>query len=389
MESDQPQIGFGNIGSLRLNEISQAVREIEHAENIVNSQLRNALEVYDQIKSQGVNIQQSSLSLVTTILENIEGTVGYFYFLQLFGEIEYPIDPKTTRKPKELFDIFKKIEGFGMPTLPWPRENEFWLFDKETEQKLCQPGTHDVSQTNFLGNFKFLPQVDDVVIQNLLNPKFNERKNHILKIFLNLSIAEVLEYEPTVEMIDLRTKESVEKTTGWILDSQKGKIEIRNYIKDLFKSVFEQTKEEVIRERIMPTEDIIKDDSWKTIIQAANSFRKSLLSLKNQFPDTISKLKVEQENYLFQEIRNFLNVNKLNELVIPSRGDIENFKGGKGLIKRISTTIGMPKAKVNYTPWLVEQLEKENSNKTEVNSIKEKKEVIQSEGYLPKKADFK
>ena len=139
----------------------------------------------------------------------------------------------------------------------------------------------------------------------------------------------------------------------------------------------------------MPTEDIIKDDSWKTIIQAANSFRKSLLSLKNQFPDTISKLKVEQENYLFQEIRNFLNVNKLNELVIPSRGDIESFKGGKGLIKRISTTIGMPKAKVNYTPWLVEQLEKENSNKTEVNSIKEKKEVIQSEGYLPKNADFK
>ena len=94
--------------------------------------------------------------------------------------------------------------------------------------------------------------------------------------------------------------------------------------------------------KILPDEDIIENPVWDILLDRANSLRRSLLVIKNEFPDLISKLKVEQKHYLFQEIRNFLNLNKLNETVIPSRSDIELFAGGKGLIRRISQTMGMP-----------------------------------------------
>ena len=58
-----------------------------------------------------------------------------------------------------------------------------------------------------------------------------------------------------------------------------------------------------------------------------------------------------------------MNLNKLNETVIPSRSDIELFSGGKGLIKRISQTMGMPQAKVDYTPWVIKVLENEKDIK--------------------------
>ena len=51
--------------------------------------------------------------------------------------------------------------------------------------------------------------------------------------------------------------------------------------------------------------------------------------------------------------------------------DIEKFSGGKGLIKRISQTMGMPQAKVDYTPWVVKVIEEEKEKK-----LKELKSII-------------
>ena len=168
---------------------------------------------------------------------------------------------------------------------------------------------------------------------------------------------------PVIESIDLKTKKVIGYEDSSKLQSKNGAIELKKHIIDLFKTIYCETKKEIIAQKIMPDEDIIELPVWNVLLDKANSLRRSLQEIKNEFPDIISKLKVEQKHYLFQEIRNFLNLNKLNETVIPSRSDIELFSGGKGLIKRISQTMGMPQAKVDYTPWVIKVLEDEKDIK--------------------------
>ena len=176
-------------------------------------------------------------------------------------------------------------------------------------------------------------------------------------------IAQHIEVKPKVESIDLITKKIIGYEDGSKLQTKKGEVDLNNYIVDLFRTVYFQTKQEIRDQRIMPEQDIIENPVWDLLLDRANSLRRSLQKIKHEFPDIINKLQVEQKHYLFQEIRNFLTLNKLNETVIPARADIEKFSGGKGLIKRISETMGMPQAKVDYTPWVVKVLEIEKEKK--------------------------
>ena len=360
------RLRYRNIGSLQLDEVISAAGLIEDAQALVEGSLKESLKVYNQMKARGMGLE-SCLTLISATLRTIEENEGYNFFLQLYGLVKYPLTDKIEDN-KKLVDIFPNIHQLGMPVLPWLSSSGFWLFDKETEIRLCKPGTHQVNQDDFLGNVKLMSQIDNVVIQNLLNPNYNERKNHIFKLFLNQMIAEHLDAGgvrsyPVIESIDLKTKKVIGYEDSSKLQSKNGAIELKKHIIDLFKTIYCETKNEIIAQKIMPDEDIIELPVWNVLLDKANSLRRSLQEIKNEFPDIISKLKVEQKHYLFQEIRNFLNLNKLNETVIPSRSDIELFSGGKGLIKRISQTMGMPQAKVDYTPWVIKVLEDEKDIK--------------------------
>ena len=369
MVSIREQLRYRNLGSLGLDEVVSAAGLIEDTQAWVESNLRESLKVYNQIKGKGMGLE-SCLALINTTLKMIEEDEGFNFFLQLFGLVRYPLDEKSLEK-KKLVDIFPKIDKLGMPKFPWATESGFWLFDKETELRLCNPGTHQIDQDDFLGNIKLLEQIDEVVIQNLLNPQYNERKNHIFKLFLNYLIAHHINVEPVVETIDLKTKKIIGYEDSSKLQTKKGEIDLNNHIIDLFKTIYFETRQEIRRQRLIPDEDIITDPLWNLLLDRANSLRRSLQGIKHEFPDIINKLQVEQKHYLFQEIRNFLTLNKLNETVIPARADIEKFSGGKGLIKRISQTMGMPQAKVDYTPWVVKVIEEEKEKK-----LKELKSII-------------
>ncbi len=361
MVNAREKLRYRNLGSLGLDEVVSAAGLIEDTQAWVESNLKESLKVYNQIKGKGMGLE-SCLALITTTLKMIEEDEGFNFFLQLYGLVKYPLDEQLSEK-KKLVDIFPKIDKLEMPKLPWAIESGFWLFDKETELRLCNPGTHQVQQNDFLGNIKLLDQMDEVIIQNLLNPQYNERKNHIFKLFLNHMIAQQIDVKPIVESIDLKTKKIIGYENSSKLQTKKGEVDLNNYIVDLFRTIYFQTKQEIQNQRVMPEQDIIKNPAWDLLLDRANSLRRSLQEIKHEFPDIINKLQVEQKHYLFQEIRNFLTLNKLNETVIPARADIEKFSGGKGLIKRISETMGMPQAKVDYTPWVVKVLEIEKEKK--------------------------
>ena len=366
MISPRERLRNRNIGSLGLDEVISAAGLIDHVQTLVEGNLTESLKIYNQMKAKGMGLE-SCLSLISATLRSIEEDEGFNFFLQLYGLVKYPLNQESEDTIK-LVDIFPNIHKLGMPVLPWQTGSGFWLFDKETELRLCNPGTHQVNQEDFLGNVKLISQIDEVVIQNLLNPAYNERKNHLFKLFLNQMIAEHIDSSlvrsyPIVESIDLKTIQIMNQEDSSKLQSKNGELVLKDHIIDLFKTIFKETRKEIIAKKILPDEDIIENPVWDVLLTRANALRRSLQGIKNEFPDLISKLKVEQKHYLFQEIRNFLNLNKLNETVIPSRSDIELFAGGKGLIKRISQTMGMPQAKVDYTPWLVEVLEDEKNRK--------------------------
>lgn len=366
MISPRERLRNRNIGSLGLDEVISAAGLIDHVQTLVEGNLTESLKIYNQMKAKGMGLE-SCLSLISATLRSIEEDEGFNFFLQLYGLVKYPLNQESEDTIK-LVDIFPNIHKLGMPVLPWLTGSGFWLFDKETELRLCKPGTHQVNQEDFLGNVKLISQIDEVVIQNLLNPAYNERKNHLFKLFLNQMIAEHIDSSfvrsyPIVESIDLKTIQVMNQEDSSKLQSKNGELVLKDHIIDLFKTIFKETRKEIIAEKILPDEDIIESPDWDVLLTRANALRRSLQRIKNEFPDLISKLKVEQKHYLFQEIRTFLNLNKLNETVIPSRSDIELFAGGKGLIKRISQTMGMPQAKVDYTPWLVKVLEDEKDRK--------------------------
>ena len=179
MISPRERLRNRNIGSLGLDEVISAAGLIDHVQTLVEGNLKESLKIYTQMKAKGMGLE-SCISLISATLRSIEEDEGFNFFLQLYGLVKYPLN-KESEDTIKLVDIFPNIHKLGMPAFPWLSGSGFWLFDKETELRLCNPGTHQVNQDDFLGNVKLISQIDEVVIQNLLNPAYNERKNHLRK----------------------------------------------------------------------------------------------------------------------------------------------------------------------------------------------------------------
>ncbi len=71
MVSIREQLRYRNLGSLGLDEVESAARLIEDTQAWVESNLRESLKVYNQIKVKGMGLE-SCLALINTTLKMIE-----------------------------------------------------------------------------------------------------------------------------------------------------------------------------------------------------------------------------------------------------------------------------------------------------------------------------
>ena len=107
MVSAREKLRYRNLGSLGLDEVVSAAGLIEDTQAWVESNLKESLKVYNQIKGKGMGLE-SCLALITTTLKMIEEDEGFNFFLQLYGLVKYPLDEQLSEK-KKLVDIFPKI----------------------------------------------------------------------------------------------------------------------------------------------------------------------------------------------------------------------------------------------------------------------------------------
>ena len=101
-------------------------------------------------------------------------------------------------------EVFKFIDQFPSAAVQWPVIAGFYLFDHETEKNLIHPGTYSINQEQFFGNLKFYSVVDDITMQQLMNPSYCQRRHDHWKLFLNLAVAECIGLEPLYEYYDLK-----------------------------------------------------------------------------------------------------------------------------------------------------------------------------------------
>ena len=362
------QIDFKRIAEYDEKDISKAADEINETTYILKKNLRKKIKMYEKLM--GTDMQNDAFENITEVFEKIDNSLGF----KIYKDLHDLDHINNDKKISGIDEVFKYIDQFPIASVQWPIIGGFYLFDHETEKKLIHPGEYSINQDQFFGNLKFYSVVDDITMQQLMNPSYSTRRHDHWKLFLNLAVAECIGLEPLYEYYDLRDpSKKLVTQKGFIIKKNGTEIDIRVEIKKLFKMIFETTKKEVLnhneKKKDFPDGEGALDPSnpvWNKLSEAANKLTSSIKSLKNEFPVIIANIKKDQINFTFQEIRDFLKNNGFDEKVIPARSKIESITGGQGLVKRMSKAGGaggMEKIKEDYPKWIFEQLRLEEEVK--------------------------
>ena len=185
-------------------------------------------------------------------------------------------------------------------------------------------------------------------------------------MFINLKIASCIDKLPSVEYIDLKENKIISKAENVkTIEHQNKKINLENYVSELFREVFIDTQKEIKEKKVTPQFVDIESELWKQLLNQANIIKQQLLQMKTEYINILDHFDSERNELLF-EIRNFLIKNDLDERFLPDRNTIESIKGGKGLMKRISASYGgIAEIKKDYPKWIIDKITMEENSKSQ------------------------
>tara|TARA_B100000886_G_C20410134_1_gene486641 strand:- start:115 stop:1377 length:1263 start_codon:yes stop_codon:yes gene_type:complete len=341
--------------------------------------LDKLLTVFNGI-TKDTDAQQIQFSNIIELLEEVNTFESLQLFNYLFGYYENKIFlPNAVISLKNLINVLSVIDKFPPnPRLPWPKVNGFLLFNEKTENDLLTPGTHQIEQDDFYGRVNVFDSEEDIVIGNLQTPSYNSRKNEIYKLFINFKIAKCIGKTPTIENLNLQSQEIIEEYKSWEIKNKNEKIDLDEYVSQLFETVYRGTEKEIKEQVLVPKKIDINSTQWDDLLFQAMSVKNQLLAMQTKYKHILDLFDSEGEpnellkrNKLLIEVREFLNINKtkkewlslkIDERFLPDRNTIEAMSGGKGLMKRISALEGgVISFKRIYPIWIAQKLDKENS----------------------------
>lgn len=361
IESVKKEFDLANINELKLEELINSLKSFSKSLMI---RLDNSFKIYKNVIN--TEAQKIGFENTKTLLDELDNSEELKLFVYLFGYYENKFfTPDGTKSLSNLIKVLKLIDKFPTDSrLPWPNVDGFLLFDKSTEERITKIGNHDINQDDFLGKVKVFSAEEDIIISNLYNPSYNSRKNDIFKLFINLKIASCIDKLPSVEYIDLKENKIISKTENVkTIEHKSKKINLENYVSELFKEVFIDTQKEIKEKKVIPQYVDIESELWKQLLIQANIIKQQLLQMKTQYINILDHFDSERNELLF-EIRNFLIKNikerpdlDLDERFLPDRNTIESIKGGKGLMKRISASDGgIAEIKKDYPKWIINKI---------------------------------
>ena len=342
--------------------------------------LKNSIKIYKNL----INTDARDLGFDNVLdqLKEIDNTQELKLFIYLYGyyENKFFIAPDTGISLSNIINVLTYVDKFAqLPYLPWPTIDGFLLFNEETESRLLQQGTHTVSQGDLFGRIKVLNAEQDIVLGNLYNPNLNPRKNDILKLFINLKIAECIGITPKIEDFNLQDQKATKTLKNGTTIKYRGEnINLDKYVSKLFKKTFDETLKTIKEQNIVPTKIKTDHPLWEELLNEAKSIKTQLLEIKTMYQEILlhfeldkNESKMLERNKLFIEMREFLRENKnkkeylhlkIDERIFPDRKNIEFITGGSGLMKRISLIDGgVVEFKRIYPEWILNKIDRENA----------------------------
>ena len=342
--------------------------------------LKNSLKMYKNLLN--TDARDIGFDNVLDQLNQIdnEEELKLFVYLYRFYENKFFIAPDTGISLSKIINVLTYVDKFAPdPSLPWPTIDGFLLFNEETESRLQKPGTHTVSQDELFGRIKVLNAEQDIVLGNLYNPNYHSRKNDILKLFINLKIAECIGVNPKIEDFNLQ-EQKVTKIikNGTTIKCNGENISLDKYVSKLFKQTFNETLDTIKAQNIVPTKIEPDHPLWGELLNEAKNVKSQLLQIKTMYKEILLHFELEKDeskmlerNKLLIEMREFLNNNKnkkeylhlkIDERIFPDRKNIEFITGGSGLMKRISLIDGgVVEFKRIYPEWILNKIDRENA----------------------------
>lgn len=361
----------------KINELSSLENESSLLKMLI--ELDKRLTVYRALTDKDdADAQQIQFSNVIELLEIIGNSKSLELFNYLFGYYENKIFLPGPIPLNNLINVLTVIDKFfPNPRLPWPKVNGFLLFNEKTEEELIKPGKHNINQEDFYGRVNIFNSEEDIVISNLQTSDYNSRKNDIYKLFVNFQIAKCIDKTPNIEYLNLQNKEILKKVDSWKIKHKNSEIDLDEYVKDLFKKVYLDTKREIQEQILVPKKVDIDNFLWEILLKQAEIIKDRLETIRGKYKNILDHFAEGQQkellerNKLLIELRDFLVINKtkkeyltlkINERFMPDRNTIEKITGGKGLMKRISVLEGgVIKFKRIYPQWIAQKLDKERA----------------------------
>ena len=355
-------------------DISLAIEKLEECEDLISEDLVDCVEIYESISIRNRNNTKERASRrLSGMLNQIDNHDGWKIFIQFFD-----IRTKDNELPKFAM-VMPLLDTPVKPALPWSLPVGCNIFKEKTEDLLLNPENYNIAREKIEHNFEeFIGEIitfDPVVAETIKRMQQGVHRNKsIINLLMNLGIVEALNLEPKLRSYNMDGTIRDEKESHTI----NGK-DLKEYVKNIFLKHYLKEKENVERQKIFPENKEIKMSSWNNLLRAAESLNNSILKIKEKYLNSITTHQFSEKLQVFDAIRNFLKLNKLDEETPLSIPELQSKYKAYGLVKKISKGPGMAIVKKEYLSWLTREKIKENQKLDPYNkkiSIEELKESL-------------
>ena len=339
---------------LSKNDLLKVIEAIQLCQKTIENDLVNDIEIYQELKN-SKNKKQFAVKNLMRTLDTINQSLGWNAFIQLFN---------VTKEDKEnifFTDVLPLINKTHFPSLPWGTAPKCWLIEKSCEERVMYSKINNEKDITYFGNVTPLMPFDAEVTRRIQTGI--GRGKDIMLLYLNLCIAECIEKPAFIQ------EGSPQKLKDELIpDPEINGKSMKEYVKELLKKYFQQSAENLAREKIFPELIDPQDNLWQILLNETKNLSNSMINIKENYLEIISGFKFEEKFSVFNDIWSFLVKNNLPEVVPPSISLLqsEQYKA-YGLVKKISKGPGMATVRREYTPWIINQ--KSGSKSTKIDGI--------------------
>ena len=275
-------------------------------------------------KAKDEEMNQLLVKNVSTYINEIQNSQGYKSFLSIF---RLTFAEESAVGNPDLKGVIDFIQIHHHPDLPWPCIKRFVYSDELESKYIALTEESRFIKADKETDFQYeilIEPIQDAVRNEISSGKY-PRATEIFDLWLAIKLSELFGEENSYKIKNLISNEIV---------SEKNKKSIRNNIEFDFKTYFKKILVDKQKSKFIPDKVDPNDKKWFELIDQAKLFREQLIYLRENFKAELNIYNLKSNEYLLQDIKNFVMENDLPPLLFPTVRRMQELPGGAGLIKR-------------------------------------------------------